>query len=152
MEKLNDLIEQGADITPYFHRLNTELFAVDVRKSYTSAKLRYFTHKLQIPIPNVCDNIEEYDGEDIKCCFYYVANFVAEIKNQRLLPFPPMYLPHFEVQILMDKYGLKKENIFYQLIPRQSFSVVFWACVVPTTAVEATGYYFKSDDCLCCSM
>ena len=117
----------------YWNRITDITHHLDVRRSYPSAILRYFTNQLKIPVYSVCDNIEYYDGGEIKCGFYFVNNFTIKGKYYEI-PIEPQFLPHFEVEILMQKYGLKKENIKYQYLPRQYHTAemirdyVVWVC------------------------
>ena len=125
LEKLTECEAKGEDLTKYFESLSNDMWVIDVRKSYSSAMLIQWRDDIQIPVPSICDNIEFYDGKDIKVGFYFVDDYEVKSKKNPNVKFrmTPQFLPHFEVKILMDNYGLKKKHIKYQFLTRQTMIV-----------------------------
>ena len=140
METLNELMEQGEDLTQYFKRIDEEFSVIDVRKSYTLAQLFNFPDKLQIPIFNTCDNMEKYDGTNIKCGFYFVSNYWVQGKYYKI-PYPTGFVPHYVVKVLKEKYGLQDEHIKYQILARETISAG-----IIRRYVEQLFKYFNKDE------
>ena len=93
---------------------------VDIRRSYTVAIYKHLTYKLKIPVFNVCDNIEFYDGNTdfVTPGLYFVENYKVTTKYYSI-QFPPQFLPHFEVKVLVQKYGLiPQQHIKYQYLAK----------------------------------
>ena len=113
-----DEIKDTTNPLNWFEKIDKDTHHFDVRRSYLTAILNYFDDKLSIPVYNVCDNIEHYDGGEIDVGLYLVSNYTIKGKYYEI-PMYPQFLPHFEVKILMKKYGLKKKHIIYQYKPRK---------------------------------
>ena len=108
------------------HDVNTEedIFNlshhIDIRRSYSMAIYKHLTATLKIPVYNVCDNIELYDGDTtfVKPCLYFVSEYKITSKHYSF-NLPPQFLPHFEVKVLVEKYGLiPNKHIKYQYLAK----------------------------------
>ena len=99
-----------------FDKILNETYHFDCRVSYSTSILNWFEH-LEIPVYTCMDNLEHYDGGEIKVGLYLIENYTIKGEYYEI-PLYPQLIPHFEVKILMRKYGLRKEHIKYQYLAK----------------------------------
>ena len=69
------------------------------------------------PLLSYLDNVEIYDGKEIKTGYYYVDKHVkCKINGKHIFDIPQTFCPQVLVKFLLKKGFVTKEDIKYQLL------------------------------------
>ena len=94
-------------------------YHVDIKKCYASMTVNRL-NKYKLPMYTILDNIELFQPSQsqLKCGLYLVQEFT--IQKYKLLS-QTQWMPHFEVQYLLDKGFITNDNISHQYIAKYWF-------------------------------